>query len=728
MAFDITNPLAPITRYNPEDRVFWFTQNAPAIYNKYSPYTNSSIGPEVPLIYNKLTDTSDERNRIAFDNQELPIVSTIVDVRRMGKMLRTGTGIKFLVNQNYNQGSNAFNETRIYNPLSVVAAAAKTGLSNRFGPTRHMESNGILSYFVSSVLSTVGLQTTQQGTNNPIEGTATGKAYSNYAQKMGGARAGLIRFGTANNAGVRFDTTWGSSTGGGSGGFLSNLAKAFIKGMTSNIPSTNPRGAFGKNITEKWEYRPEYKTGAPGVYDKFRLDNSGFLTGKKSKEFTQFYNDTSPKANSTGNVEVKVSQYHRYYPNEGEKDFQTDWYAAPFKVIAENMNSDDINGIGGKYGQASNIRSVYAKYMTTIKSFVDNTPAQSKRSAEAYDTYDKVKVKNPDGKETSYPSYKDIPGKGSTGEDFSTKVRAENSIETKNWFAKSSGIKKNSTNGYDRVDKDSHDRYNALDILDGTRGTEPLNLNSDTQQSKDLIYFYFFDLINNKYIPFRATITSISDQNSADWEDIQYMGRADKLFVYKGFSRDVNFAFTVYANSAKEMIPMWNRINYLVGLTRPSKYTNPVVSNRPLSSDEQAKINETSKALTTAYDNSGQFYDYEEEINTATDNLLAVESAIQSARQVSGRESRFIYPPMVTFRIGDMFVDQPAVIQSVSVTIPDDTNWETLRSGNNESGTKSRQLPLKVDVSVSLKLMEKRQSLGSDAHYGKINGKEHWAL
>ena len=69
MAFNGTNPLAPITRYNPEDRVFWFTQNAPAIYNKYSPYTNSSIGPEVPLIYNKLTDTSDERNRIAFDNQ-----------------------------------------------------------------------------------------------------------------------------------------------------------------------------------------------------------------------------------------------------------------------------------------------------------------------------------------------------------------------------------------------------------------------------------------------------------------------------------------------------------------------------------------------------------------------------------------------------------------------------------------------------------------------------------
>lgn len=35
---------------------------------------------------------------------------------------------------------------------------------------------------------------------------------------------------------------------------------------------------------------------------------------------------------------------------------------------------------------------------------------------------------------------------------------------------------------------------------------------------------------------------------------------------------------------------------------------------------------------------------------------------------------------MITFRLGDLFYDQPAVMQSVSVTIPDDTNWESLRA------------------------------------------------
>jgi hypothetical protein len=68
----------------------------------------------------------------------------------------------------------------------------------------------------------------------------------------------------------------------------------------------------------------------------------------------------------------------------------------------------------------------------------------------------------------------------------------------------------------------------------------------------------------------------------------------------------------------------------------------------------------------------------------------------------------------------------------VGVNIPDDTNWESLRSDNyyydssstnriDIEETKSRQLPMKVDVSVQLKLMEKRRALGSDLHYGNAS-------
>jgi hypothetical protein len=142
---------------------------------------------------------------------------------------------------------------------------------------------------------------------------------------------------------------------------------------------------------------------------------------------------------------------------------------------------------------------------------------------------------------------------------------------------------------------------------------------------------------------------------------------------------------------------MWNRINYLVGLTRPSKYTD--------------------QAIPTSGSNGT-------DMSTATS---------------SGRESRFIYPPMVTLTMGDLYVDQPCVLSSVSVNIPDDSLWESLRSDKYKYtyapnkiisiDTKSRQLPTIVDVSVNIKMLEKRLSLGSDAHFGRSDGQgNRWIL
>ena len=36
---------------------------------------------------------------------------------------------------------------------------------------------------------------------------------------------------------------------------------------------------------------------------------------------------------------------------------------------------------------------------------------------------------------------------------------------------------------------------------------------------------------------FRAFIDSFSDSYDADWSPIEYMGRAEKLYKYKGFGR-----------------------------------------------------------------------------------------------------------------------------------------------------------------------------------------------
>ena len=720
----IPNGFSPIQRTTADQRVATFQAKSNSIYNKYTPFTTYSFGPSQPFVYTKISDSTFSKNLTKYDSPAFPIGSTIRDLQRIGQYSVTGNGLLYLGKQLLMQNTNAFNETRIYNPLSLLKATARPGSLGLIDyPKRHLEtSGGLLNFFKDALLSTIGFET-KDAEKPRIEGTATGVggvAYSTYAGSLGGARAGLLRLGTAKSAISIFESRWVtiSKKGNTDGGFLAKLGSALVSKLKSMIPSTNPMGAFGGKESDTWEYRPEYKTGAMGVYDILRTDAPGFLTGKKSIEFTQFYNDTSPKANSTGNVDVKALEYHRYYPNTGATVGDTSVrYASPDKIKTEGLTSDPSTGGIGALQGTTGLKNVYAEYMKTIESFDINKPIQYRRSTEAY-----TGLKD---KDVPYSSYKDIPGKENTNENFYKKISKTETTLAYRQFPVSSK--------YDdikagNVSRDSQDTYNENGVIDAKqfdRGDEVRPILGYKNNSTDLIFFYFYDLINKIYVPFRATITGLGDQHSAEWEDINYIGRADKLFLYKGFSRDVNFSFTVYANSAKEMLPMWNRINYLVGFTKPSKYTDMGVRTN----SNEANIN-AARAATVEQ----QSVAMEDDQDTQANLTKIIEALDEASKRniVSGKESRFIYPPMITFRLGDLFYDQPAVMQSVSVTIPEDTNWESLRAddysymfGPNKSinlkGVKSRQLPMKVDVSVQLKLMEKRQALGSDAHYGNAS-------
>ena len=665
----IPNGFSPIQKTTADQRVATFQANSNSIYNKYTPFTTYSFGPSQPFVYTKISDSNLLKNLTKYDSQASPIGSTVRDLQRIGKYSITGNGLKFFSNQASMQNANAFNETRIYNPFSLLKATAKPG---SFGlieyPIRHMETVG-LDFFRTAILSTLGIQSCEMEaqSTNPIDGTATGLV-SDYASGQGGSRAGKLRLNTAMSADARFSKTWiANTTSSKNGTFLQNLLNGLIKNLKSKNSGTNPRWRSGVNGNPdlSWEFRPEYPNGNDGAYHVFLDDKSALLKTSRNS-VSLFYKDKT-KIQFDG----KVSDYHKYSPQKQKRKDTIVWYADDDKI------TNEVVGIKDTDGNINNLEDLHKRMVKSIDSF-QGEKNQFRRSAERYS---EVKVKNPDGKETSYPTYKDIPGKGSTNEKFESLMQKAAGIITLDdrMFAKVSDYKQNSL-------ANASDGYNEYDVIKGERETVPNELlaKSDQTQSQDLIFFYFYDLINKIYVPFRATITSLSDQHSAEWEDINYIGRADKLFLYKGFSRDVNFSFTVYANSATEMLPMWNRINYLVGFTKPSKYTG--------------KATVTNDAATG---------------------------------DTSGKESSFIYPPMVTLRLGDLFYDQPCVVSNVGVNIPDDTNWESLR-GEEYSyiasptttiniGTKSRQLPMKVDVSISLKLMEKRQALGSDAHYGNAS-------
>ena len=166
------------------------------------------------------------------------------------------------------------------------------------------------------------------------------------------------------------------------------------------------------------------------------------------------------------------------------------------------------------------------------------------------------------------------------------------------------------------------DYVNSLEVMNQDEFSKKYG--DDSKYGKmgpDIIKFYFYDIVNQKYIPFSATVKGIQDSNTAEWDPVEYLGRPDKLYYYKGFTREVNFSFVVNAHSIKELLPMWNRINYLVGLTRPANYT-------------------------------------------------------------MGNSGGYMVPPMVQLTLGDFYKNHFVVIKSCNITIPDDASWETIPEGS----------------------------------------------
>lgn len=205
------------------------------------------------------------------------------------------------------------------------------------------------------------------------------------------------------------------------------------------------------------------------------------------------------------------------------------------------------------------------------------------------------------------------------------------------------------------------DYVNALNVLSVDEFNSSYNPTKDWNgMGPDIIKFYFYDIVNQKYIPFNATVKGIQDANTAEWETIDYLGRPDKQYYYKGFTREINFSFSTVAHSIKELVPMWQRINYLTSLTKPANYT---------------------------LSNAGGF----------------------------------MIPPMVQLTLGDFYKNHFVVIKSCNITIPDDASWETLPESYTEnwnwgpnkafewkdSKGNFAQFPRSADISVNMSVLEK---------------------
>ena len=116
------------------------------------------------------------------------------------------------------------------------------------------------------------------------------------------------------------------------------------------------------------------------------------------------------------------------------------------------------------------------------------------------------------------------------------------------------------------------DKLNALPIYESSTGTIKNNIEND------LVKFRIGVIDNDDptkktYIHFRAFIKGMSDSYSSNWSGTKIVGRGEELFRYGGFSRSVSLSWTMAAQSKQELIPMYQKLNYLASTMAPS-YSN----------------------------------------------------------------------------------------------------------------------------------------------------------
>ncbi len=162
--------------------------------------------------------------------------------------------------------------------------------------------------------------------------------------------------------------------------------------------------------------------------------------------------------------------------------------------------------------------------------------------------------------------------------------------------------------------------FGDLSKFEGQDGNESL--------PKDFIKFRIRDAVNGKWIIFPALVTGITDNSSATYAKSNYIGRPDAVHVYQNRTRSISFNLKVLATNRTELPVVWKKVDALKGLTQPS---------------------------------FKRFF-YGSNNNESTTSEIGTRPTA----------------PYVYLTIGDMFINTPGYFESVNVTIPESTSWETL--------------------------------------------------
>lgn len=414
------------------------------------------------------------------------------------------------------------------------------------------------------------------------------------------------------------------------------------------LQKTNPRmettqgyqaTSFG-SIPNTWIYDPSGKTTLSAVltsgtgYHPDRIGLNGF-------QFQNFYAATIQKQFTTVNGKdrnrlLAFYQTKMFNSNREVRFTDPNLYNTLGMSLNKGILFDYIQGPGSTYGVGK----------TVVRRATDSTLVSNILTL----TYDQIKQQQTNGASKLFQDVLD-----SKIQDFRKQVASPSQV-AKSWnFAEDSIQNKLKTGnpGNPRISRLNKtftsyvqgtdvgiDRLNTLSPFTVNEGDSPF----DNPNSKDIIKFAFEAISNDNpskttALVFRAFLSGISDNHSADYNAFRYLGRGENFRTYQGFDRTISFSFKIFAQSRPELRPMYEKLNYLTSQVYP---------------------------------------DY---------------SPTTSAMRA----------PIIKLTIGDYLYRTPGVLESINITIEDDSSWEIASLPGEKESRAVGELPHYLNVAVSFK-------------------------
>jgi len=197
---------------------------------------------------------------------------------------------------------------------------------------------------------------------------------------------------------------------------------------------------------------------------------------------------------------------------------------------------------------------------------------------------------------------------------------------------------------------------NVSDLQLMSQGENPFEGIKKGSEQDDIIKFGFECMSNDVpgqsvQLMFRAFLTKgISDNHSAELSSFKYMGRGETFHTYQGFNRSIGFGFKIVAFSKKEMIPLYNKLNYLVSQVYP----------------DYSPLNSVMRA------------------------------------------------PIVKLTIGDYIYRMPGFIGSINLTVDEGTTWETNVNNSEDTYQLPKIINVDVDFKPIFDELPQRSNIGED--------------